>query len=190
MKQDRWINTKTQVEYGTNGALGSPRAWLRRALDAPTLDDVTFQPGSLTPHEISIAGIWYKPCSVPITGMYRELFRFFEIPAEHQIHRPRTLVPNVPAIGMCAAVPVSEVMKWLKVYREHGATYTWWNVPDERALRAVRPSPVVRRNTDHNQVYKLLDSGKTRRQISEIMDLPLANVDYIVGKWKKINVKA
>jgi len=190
MKQDRWINTKTQVEYGTNGALGSPRAWLRRALDVPTLDDVTFQPGSLTQQEISVAGIWYRPCSVPITGMYRELFRFFEIPAEHQIHRPRTLVPQVPAIGLCAAVPVSEVMKWIRVYQQHGAAYTWWNVPHSPDVKPPKSETSTRRVTDHGQVFKLLDSGRTKRQICEIMDLPMPNVEYIAKKWGRMNVKA
>lgn len=190
MKQDVWTNTKTLVESGVNGPLGSPRAWFRRALDTHNIDAVTFQDGSLTPHEISVAGIWYRPCSVPITGMYRELFRFFEIPEAHNISRPSHLVPGVRAIGMCAAVPMSEIVKWVKIYKDHGATFTWWKKPEDRSPRVAKSVVSERRRTDHTEVFKLLDLGRTRNQISEILGLPKPNIDYIVKKWEKMNVKA
>jgi len=186
MKQDRWTNTKTQVEYGTNGALGSPRSWFRRALDSNNVADISFEPGALTPHEISVAGIWYRPCSVPITGMHRELFRFFKIPERHNIARARNLVPNVSVIGMCAAVPMHEVTHWIRVYREHGAAFTWWNTPEDVAIRAAKT--VTRRRTDHEQVFALLDAGLTRNAICEQLDLPMPNLIYIVKKWEQQNV--
>ena len=182
MKQDRWINTKTQVEYGTNGALGSPRAWFRRALDSTNVADMTFEPGSLTGHEISVAGIWYRPCSVPITGMHRELFRFFKVPRPELIVRAAHLVPVEPVIGLCAAVPMSEVMQWIQVYKMHGAAFTWWNAPQDIAVRTAKS--VNRRRTDHEQVFALLDAGLTRIAISEQLDLPLPNLDYIAKKWR------
>ena len=186
MKQDRWINTKTQVEYGTNGALGSPRAWFRRALDSTNVADMTFESGSLTGHEISVAGIWYRPCSVPITGMHRELFRFFQVPKPELIVRATHLVPVQPVIGMCAAVPMHEVTHWLRVYRESGAVFTWWNTPQDVAVRAVKSA--ARRRTDHEQVFRLLDAGLTRTAICEQLDLPMPNLDYIARKWQRQNV--
>lgn len=188
MKQDRWTNTRTLVEYGTNGALGSPRSWIRRALDSTNVADMTFEPGSLTPHEISVAGIWYRPCSVPITGMYRELFRFFKIPKPELIVRATHLVPVVPVIGMCAAVPMDEVVKWVQIYKNHGAAFTWWNAPQDVAVRAAKA--VNRRRTDHEQVFRLLDAGLTRTAICEQLDLPMPNLDYIVKKWERINEQA
>jgi hypothetical protein len=182
MKQDRWINTKTQVELGTNGALGSPRAWFRRALDSTNVADMTFEPGSLTAHEISVAGIWYKPCSVPITGMHRELFRFFKVPRPELIVRAAHLVPVMPVIGLCAAVPMHEVMHWIQIYKAHGAAFTWWNAPQDIAVRTAKS--VNRRRTDHEQVFALLDAGLTRIAISEQLDLPLPNLDYIAKKWR------
>jgi hypothetical protein len=182
MKQDRWINTKTQVELGTNGALGSPRAWFRRALDSTNVADMTFEPGSLTGHEISVAGIWYRPCSVPITGMHRELFRFFKVPKPELIVRAAHLVPVMPVIGLCAAVPMHEVMQWIQIYKAHGAAFTWWNAPQDIAVRTAKS--VNRRRTDHEQVFALLDAGLTRIAISEQLDLPLPNLDYIAKKWR------
>lgn len=186
MKQDAWTHTATNAEYGTTGALGSPRSWLRRALDTQTLDDTTFQPGSITSTEISVAGIWYRPCSIPITDMHRELFRFFDIPKPDMIMRPRTRVPLVPVIGLAAAVPMHEVMHWLKVYKEHGAAYTWWHIPVDKAVRAVNPlaGKRPRRRLDHTQVYKMLDAGKSRTEIAQQLDFPKENIDYVIKKWR------
>jgi hypothetical protein len=189
MKQDNWTHTTTRAEYGTTGALGSPRSWLRRALDTQTLDDTTFQPGSLTPTEISVAGVWYKQpdgYGLPITGMHRELFRYFDIPAPDQMMRPRTRVPLVPAIGVCAAVPAHEILKWIKIYRDHGATYTWWNTPINRAVRATDPlaGKRERNRLDHSEVYRMLDAGKNRTEISRSLGVPINNIDYVIKKWR------
>jgi transposase len=189
MKQDTWCHTTTRAEYGTTGALGSPRAWLRRAFDAPTLDDTTFQPGSITPTEISVAGVWYKQAdgySLPVTGMHRELFRWFEVPEPENMMRPRTRVPLRPAIGLCAAVPMHEVMKWIKIYQAHGAEYTWWNTPQDRAARAADPSAgkPARRHLDHAVVYRMLDAGQTKKEIARQLDFPIENITYVVKKWE------
>jgi Mor family transcriptional regulator len=185
MNQNVWTHTNTKAEYGITGAMGTPRAWLRRALAAQTLDDTTFQPGTLTPGEISIGGIWYRPCSVPITGMHRELFRFFKIPDPENIANPRKQ-QLVPVIGMCAAVPMHEIMNWLKIYKEHNAIFTWWNTPIDANMRAQDPSAGkrIRRQLDHAVVYKMLDAGKNRTEIARLLDFPPENIDYVAKKWK------
>lgn len=187
MKKDTWIDTTSLAEYGTTGALGSPRAWLRRALDVAFIDDTTFKSGSLTPHEISVAGIWYKKpegYGIPVTGKHRELFRWFAIPEPHKMHRPRNKVPLVPAIGLCAAVPLAEVLDWVRVYREHGAAYVWWHVPEDRAVRA-REGPPRRRQLDHNKVYSMLDQGMKPIEIGRALDFPTPNIDYVAKKWRQ-----
>ena len=195
MKQDRWTHSLTRVEYGTTGPLGSPRAWLRRALDTPIIQDVSFKPGSLTTHEISVAGIWYRQpegYGIPITGSHRELFRYWSIPADTEMTRPRPWTQLHPVIGMCAAVPMSEVLHWIDVYKRHGAVFTWWNTPQDCAVRAVEQHAVekTRRTTNHEQVFKLLDLGLTRKAISEQLDLPMENLAYITKKWERQRVKA
>lgn len=185
MKQDTWINTATRAMYGTTSTLGSPRGWLRRAFESSNVDFTTFEPGTLTPSEISVGGIWYRPCSIPITGMHRELFRWFELPEAHLMRRPVRSVPLVPVIGMCAAVPMSEIMSWLKVYQEHGAAFTWWKTPRDTHLRASTDS--TRRRLDYQKVFELLDSGMTKKALCERLDLTTQNADYAIKKWHAHN---
>jgi hypothetical protein len=136
-----------------------------------------------------VAGIWYKQpggYSLPVTGMHRELFRWFDIPEPEKMMRPKSSVPLVPVIGLCAAVPMHEVMKWIQVYKDHGATYTWWNTPKDQSQRAaqVDVEKPKRRQLDHAVVYKMLDSGKDRNQIAELLGVPKVNIDYVVHKWR------
>ena len=187
MKQDTWVDTASGAEYGTTGALGSPRAWLRRALDVAFLDDTTFKETSITPHEISVAGVWYKKpegYGIPVTGEHRELFRWFDIPSPQQMHRPRNRVPLVPAIGLCAAVPMDQVLHWIRVYKDHGAAYVWWHTPQNRAVRArdVRPQ---RRQLNHSQVYDMLDAGMKPIDIGRALNFPTPNIDYVAKKWRQ-----
>jgi len=187
MKQDTWTHSITRAEYGVTGALGSPRAWLRRALDTATLDDTTFQAGSLTPSEISVAGIWYQTpdgYGLPVTGMHRELFRWFEIPEADLMMKPRTRTALVPAIGVCAAVPMDQVLHWIKIYKEHGAVFTWWNTPTNKNIRAVTEKP-RRRQLDHARVYGMLDAGMKVSDISKELNFPTPNIDYVAKKWRE-----
>jgi hypothetical protein len=118
--------------------------------------------------------------------MYRELFRYFQAPEQHNMAKNRNIVPLVSVIGMCAAVPMEEVMAWIQVYKNHGAAFTWWHTPEDRAVRAVKLAS--RRRTDHEQVFRLLDAGLTRTAICEQLDLPMPNLDYIARKWQRQNV--
>jgi hypothetical protein len=185
MQHDIWINTTTNTTTGVTGAFGSPRGWLRRALDVPNLDDTTFHKSSITPYEISVAGIWYLPVAgLPVTGNHRELIRWFEAPDAEHINRPKSRVPSVPVIGIAAAVPMNEVMHWLKTYREAGATYTWWKKPEDKSVRAVTEKP-RRRQLDHARVYSMLNAGKTSKEISNELDFPRENINYVVKKWRQ-----
>jgi len=187
MQQDVWTNTTTLTEYGVTGPLGSPRAWLRRALESASLNDTTFETGSLTQTEISVAGIWYKTpdgYGLPVTGMHRELFRWYHIPRADRMMRPRE-DDFVPAIGLCAAVPMREVMKWLKIYQEHGAAFVWWKKPANSAMRAVGSAPrKTRRQLDHHAVYELLDQGLTQAEVARHLDCAPPAVDYVARKWR------
>ena len=182
MREDRWTNSKTNTELGVTGPLGSPRAWLRRAFDAASLDDIAFQPGALTPHEISVGAVWYKPCTLPVTNDYRTLYRYFDIPAVTEIHKNIKQEPLLPAIGVAMAVPVDQIVAWIKLARESGAAYTWWKTPENKSLRVadVRPK---KNQLDHAKIYELLDQGMTRREIAQLLNYPPNNVDYVVKKW-------
>lgn len=186
MQQDIWINSKTNTTLGITGAFGSPRGWLRRALDVHNLDDTTFHSTSITPPEISVAGIWYKTpdgYGLPITADHRELIRWFDAPPLDRIGMSRVDKKNlVPVIGLCAAVPLSEVLKWIKVYKDHGAAYTWWKAPENKSARA-STAEKQRRQLDYVSIYGMLDRGMTAYQIAKELDLPSPNIEYVKKKW-------
>jgi hypothetical protein len=95
-------------------------------------------------------------------------------------------VPGVPVIGMCAAVPIEEVMSWLRVYQEHGAAFTWWKRPVDSALRA---SVTIsgRRKLDYERVFELLNSGITKKELCDELKLTTQNADYAIKKWHAQN---
>lgn len=184
MREDYWTNSKTNTELGVTGPLGSPRAWLRRAFDTISLDDMVFQPGALTPYEISVGAVWYRPCQLPESGNHRTLYRFFDIATPADLQRNIKRENLYPAIGIAAAVPINQVMAWIAQAKNSGATYTWWKTPSDKSVRAsvVRPQ---RRQLDHNEVYKLLDAGLTRSEIAAKLEYPVNNIDYVFKKWEK-----
>lgn len=184
MQQDIWINTTTNTSIGVTGPLGSPRAWLRRALDVASLDDTAFHQTSITPHEISVAGIWYLPVTkLPVTD-HRELIRWFEAPApEHIMTRTANRIMQ-PIVGIATAVPMHEVMACVKLYRESDAAYVWWKTPQNKSVRACVDKP-KRRQLDHNKVYKMLDSGMRPADISRVLGFPTPNIDYVAKKWRQ-----
>jgi hypothetical protein len=181
MQQDIWINTTTNTTTGITGPLGSPRGWLRRALDVANLDDTTFHPTSITPPEISVAAIWYQPVkNLPSTGSHRELIRWFDAPdPEHMVRRYNREL--LPAIGIAAAVPYHEVQHWIKTYREAGATFVWWKRPENKSARATEKP--ARRQLDYPAIYALLDQGLTPTQIGRQLDIPGPNIEYVKKKW-------
>lgn len=185
MKQDSWTNSKTNTTLTVSSALGSPRAWLRRALDQANLDDTVFLPGSITPSEISVAGIWYQPHHIATTGSHRELLRRFRVPPAEHLTNKRTRSQPVRVIGLCAAVPMHEVLHWISVYKNAGADYTWWNTPVDRAARALNPMAAKRprRQLDHAAVYRMLDSGMSVTEIAHDLDFPRENIHYVGKKW-------
>lgn len=180
MRENFWTNTKTNTEISITGALGSPGAWLRRAYNVANLDDTTFKEGTLTPTEISVAGIWYRPVALPDTENHRVLYRFFNLAAPEQLSR-RSAAEQFPAIGIAMAVPFHQVLQWQRQFRNSGAAYIWWNTPVNRAVRATEKP--ARRQLDHAVVYSMLDAGKTKKEIAKQLNFPLENVSYVVKKW-------
>jgi len=182
MQQDTWTNTTTNTTAGVTGPLGSPRAWLRRALDVTNIDDATFHATSITPYEISVAGIWYLPATNLPYSEHRELIRWFDAPdPEHMVRTANRVM--YPVIGIAAAVPMHEVMSYIKTYRSAGAAYTWWKTPENKSVRAVAEKP-RRRQLDHAKVYAMLDAGMRAIDISKELDFPTPNIDYVVKKWR------
>lgn len=182
MKENMWTDTATHRTVAINSRLGSPRAWLRKALDAPNLLDVSFEAGSLTPQEITVGAIWYRPHSVPDIAQHC-LWRFFDIPAHSQIWTTRKNEQEVGAIGVAISVKFNEIMPTVVALQRSGAAFTWWARPDTRPVAIAQ----VRRRTkiDHDEVIDLIKQGKTRTEIAYILDINANNVDYIKKKFEK-----
>lgn len=183
MRENYWTNSKTNTELGITGPLGSPGAWLRRAYNVASLDDTTFLEGSITPSEISIAGIWYRPAELPNTENHRALYRFFSMVAPEHITRPLDH-PQWPAIGVAVAVPYHQVLLWQRKFRDSGATYIWWKTPTDRSPRIKPRSEKARRQLDHSAVYAMLEQGMRPGEIAKKMDFPPPNIDYVAKKWR------
>lgn len=183
MKEDSWTNCHAMGTLGVTGPLGSPRAWLRRAFDATSLDDTVFQHNSLTPYEISVAGIWYKPCTLPLAGEHRTLYRYFDVPSAAELHRNIRRETLLPVIGVAAAVPMDQIMSWIKTARASGAAFTWWKTPEDKSQRDTNLRS-ARNQLDHAKIYQLLDQGLTRNQIALQLNYPRNNVDYVARKWE------
>lgn len=183
MREDIWTNTKTKIELGKTGPLGAPGAWLRRAYDVVSVDDHPFLPNTITPHELSVAGVWYRPCQLPDTGNIRTLYRFFDIPSAHDMHRHTRVKEHVPAIGVAICAPAKDVMQYLRQFELAGAAYVFWRMPSNKSIRA-SANVVPRRQIDHAAIYAELDKGLTNRQIADKLDYPIHNVEYVTKKWR------
>lgn len=181
--EDYWTNTKTGTMVGVQGSLGSPRAWVRRAYNLHSIEDSAYQPGSLIPTEISVAGVWYRPVTqLPRTDPHRELFRYYNVVApEHLIRAGKH--PTYPVIGVAAAVPLAEVWHWLRHYQSMGAALTWWKTPEARVIAEGKTFNKSRK-LDHAEIYAKLDSGRSVPEIATALDVPRQNIDYIARKWR------
>ena len=183
MREDYWTHSKNHNTIGVNGQLGSPRSWLRRAFGSNSLESTSFAADDLTPGEISVAGIWYRPCQLPEIGHYRTLYKFSEIVApEHLSRAPgHTLYP---AIGVAIAAPMHEVMGWIKLFKLEGATFTWWKTPQNNSNRIVLDK-APKRQLDHAQVYAMLDQGMGIAEIANKLDFAHNNISYVAKKWQR-----
>jgi hypothetical protein len=89
-----------------------------------------------------------------------------------------------PAIGVAVAMPMDQVIAWIKTARDSGAAYTWWKTPENRSHR-VTDARLKKNQLDHAKIYQLLDQGLARREIAQQLNYPANNVDYVIKKWTK-----
>lgn len=175
MRPDIWHNCRTHHTVGVNTVLGSPRSWVNRSLglrkQEPDLHDT-----SMTPKSVSLAGIWPKGVSLPDTGRYHALYRFFELPQDlryinNGLGRDMRLV-----IGIALALPGDKVFEWSKEWAK-SAEWLWWSWPQPQRKSQVHSG------LDHEHLYKLFDAGLTHNQVARQENLITASVKYVWDKW-------
>lgn len=184
MRENHWINCKTNIEVATNTQAGSPRAWLMRAVGSTQPGDLYLQEGSLHPKTIAVAGLWLRTAGVKLPDMQdnKTLYRFFDLPEPlEKGSRART---RQTYIGMCSAVPKHEILTWLSVFRRTGAAWIWWAHPEKGDFYAAE-RPRTYRTLDHAELYRRFESGDVDCvKLADEYETNRNNIEYVLKKWR------
>jgi len=185
MKENIWINTKTNVEVGLNTGAGSPRAWLLRALDVGKGRELGILEGSLHPQSIAVAGLWERDgARLPDTGDRKTLFRFFDLPKSLQ--RGNSNSCFVPFIGMAIEAKPDEILMWVRAFKQSGAQWIWWAFPGEAVYD--NPADVDGRprnkKLDHELLYQRFERGDSIVSLAHEFDVDSQSISYVKHKWE------
>jgi len=185
MKENIWINTKTNVEVGINTGAGSPRAWLLRALDIGKGKDLGISVGSLHPQSIAVAGLWERDgARLPDTGNRKTLFRFFDLPKSLQ--RGNSNSRLVPFIGMAIEAQPDEILTWVRAFKQSGAQWIWWAFPGEAVYNNPTDVDARPRNKrlDHELLYKRFARGDSIVSLAHEFEVEPQAIAYVKQKWE------
>lgn len=184
MRENYWINCKTNIEVGTNTQAGSPRAWLMRAVGSSQPGDLYLQEGSLHPKTIAVAGLWLRDPNLKLPDMQdnKTLYRFFDLP--DPLERGSRARNRQTYIGMCSAVPKHEILTWLSVFRRTGAVWIWWSHPEKGDYYATERVKNYK-TLDHVELYRRFDAGQLDTQLlAEEFDATKNSIEYVLKKWR------
>ena len=177
--EQRWQNSQTGVEVGVNTILGSPRAWVNRAVGCK-YQDLGQLDSSLHPTQLTVAGVWPRNHKIIDTGPYQAIYRYFELPANFYTTTKFTHLR--PMIGVAVAVPSDLILPTQQAMRALAAEWTWWSLPSERPKSTYMPV-TERAQIDHAEVYKLFDQGLDAITVAQQQNLSPNSVRYIHAKW-------
>lgn len=184
MRENFWINCKTNIELGTNTSAGSPRAWLMRAVGTGQVGDLYLMKGSLHPKSIAVAGLWARTPTMQLPDMQnnKTLYRFFDLP--DPLERGTRARGTQSYIGMCSAVPSHEILTWMSVFRRTGAAWIWWAHPqkgDYYANDRVKQYNIL----NHEELYQRFESGDTNAQsLADEYSTSKTSIEYVLKKWR------
>jgi hypothetical protein len=179
MKENTWEHVQSGTHYGNNTILGSPRGWLQRAI-GHNQADLGQHETSLDPKKITVAGIWPRTQTLPDTGTWPALYRFFRITDNlRRIGRARP-EDFYPVIGMAVAVPADHMFH---VYQEFRTTAEWVWVHWHTGAAQTTPLRSIR-ELDHAHLYSLFEQGQTKKQVSDALDISFQSVAYVYNKWE------
>lgn len=183
MTPDKWTNTKTLHELGTNTILGTPRSWVNRAIGCK-LFDTHIHESSINPKQVTVGAVWFRPCTIPDHGHLQAIFRYFELSDDFTVHRRGSSPKPVIGIGICA--PASEIFDWLRKFKDSGAAWVWYSMPVQTKKSQVTTIEIKRTNgsIDHAHLYKLFGQGMSVKEVSEKTGLIDQSVRYIWHKWR------
>lgn len=178
MTEQRWQNSQTGIEIGVNTVLGSPRAWITRAVGSRNLD---IQESSLHPNQITVAGIWARPMQAFDTGSQSAIYRYFELPLDFYTQSRSRSMRSM--IGVAVATAADQILATRSRMTAAGAEWTWWAWPAE--TRTSYYTPVATRTViDHPHLYALFDQGLTAAEVAQLQGLSITSVKYVHEKWQ------
>jgi len=177
MKQNSWENTRNHQYYGPNTPLGSPKGWLQRAIGANQAE-LGLHSTSLDPKQITVAGIWRRGETLPDTGTWSAIYRFFHITDDLRRMGRAKNEDFYPVLGMAVAVPEAHVFEAYQQFRRT-AQWVWWSLPQSTKSPA---KPM--KELDHQQLYDLFEQGKTVQEVARDLRLLVNSVHYVYQKWQ------
>lgn len=180
MREDVWTH-RTGATIGVNNDIGSPRAWLNRALDTRQRD-LLLADGSVYPKQLTVAGIWRRGHALPIMQVYT-LYRYFRMKELESIVRASQGRDRIwyPAIGLVVAMPFEDIIETRQRFYEAGAEWIWWSRPGNVPAAETHQ----RQTVDHQAVYELLESGMDPIDIAQKMKYKIDSVKYVKRKWEE-----
>lgn len=181
MRENVWTNTKTRIETTATRGLGSPRAWVNRALDYRGVD-LYLHPTTPVPRQISVAGVWREgtpSLQLPyysIIRIWRGSTNLTGRPGSEQTSR---------YVGHGYVVPMNQVMSVYNQLVASGAEWVWWSRPEqpksnERSVSELKHN----KKLDHDRIFQLLDQGLSTTQIALEIGSSEPAVFYVKKKWQ------
>ena len=190
MRENIWTNTQTLTELGVNSMIGSPRAWLMRALNVvSTATELDICPGGLHPKLITVAGVWPQGSPLPDTESYHCLYRFFELPDKlgTYYNRGQARQPMKNYTGIACQVPDHEILDMLRKFKAGGAEWTWWAYEGEAVFRnKYKPDErPANGKLDHAEIYRRLDAGESMAAMAREFGVTETAIHYVRRKWAR-----
>jgi len=178
MKQNSWLNTKTNQYYGTNTLLGSPRGWYQRAVGLKQ-PDLFLHPTTVDPGVYTVAGVWLRAHALPNSGAIPAFYRYFTISDNiRRFNDPK--VQHMPAIGMAWSVRDKDILTVYNQFRESGAVWVWWDWPQEPKAKKFSEGKAL----DHDLLYEKFSAGMSSSEVADELDLLRPSVHYVYQKWQ------
>ena len=180
MRENSWLNTRTQQYYGSNTVLGSPRGWVQRAVGQKT--DLFLHPTSTDPKSFSVAGIWLRNQALPDTGSWPAIYRYFRITDDIRRLRQATEDQWYPVVGAGIAVPHDRVFEIYNQIRQT-ALWVWFDWPQQKTVPK-RAKGQPRQLLDHAELYQRFEQGQRPQEIALLMATSLNSIVYVYNKWQ------
>jgi hypothetical protein len=167
MNEGVWTAVASGVEIPNNQPPGSPRMWLARihGVQSIALEDST-------PHfrTVSVAGVWPQGHALPEVELHT-IYRYFDFMGQ-------------PSVAMAVCAPVELMFPMIKLFKDSGATHTWFKAPESVAPRRAPGPGKINAVLDHAELYRQFETGLSAVEIATRTGHTIRSVEYVHKKWR------